>query len=318
MYNSGLYKMISEEVDKIQIIDTHEHLTHKHGLMWANKIDFSRLFVHYANSDLISAGMSPELMSSVIDPASTWDVQTKWTAIQPYYEKSWNTGYCECLRIAIRDIFGIEDLSADTVEELSTRMHDVPRQTWTREIFDKANIDIAFEHGAYQNPVHTRDKNNDLFIYDMVDDFTNLNLEPLLKDSGLDVHNLAGYLQLIDWYFDKFAKEASAFKTARAYDRSLSFEEVPIEHASGIFDRLLKQGTHLTHPERNALEDFIMHYCIKSAGDHNLPVKFHTGLQTGNSNDIKTVVQGFLLIYSLNIRRRNSTFTISHGLIRKN
>lgn len=310
MYNSEIYRMISGEVDKIRIIDTHEHLTHQHGLMWADKIDFGRLFVHYANSDLISAGMPPEAIANVSNPESPWDVPTKWKAIEPYYLKTWNTGYCECLRIAIRDIFGIEDLSADTVEELSARMHDVSRGTWTREIFDKANIDIALEHGAYQSPVYTREKRSDLFLYDMVDDFTNLNLEPLLKDSGLEVPDLDGYLLLIDWYFDKFAKEASAFKTARAYDRSLSFEDVPQDHASGIFDRLLKQGNHLTHPERNALEDFIMHYCIKSAGDHNLPVKFHTGLQEGNSNDIRNSRAGLLV--NLFMKYPKTKFDIYH------
>lgn len=310
MHDSELHRDLSREIDKISIIDTHEHLTHVQGLMWAKKIDFGRLFVHYARCDLISAGMSAEAMSMVIDPSSSLDVQAKWKAIKPYYEKSWNTGYCECLRIALRDLYDIDDLRDDSVELLSSKMNDVSRETWTREVFDRANIDIALENGAYRNPVHTREKSPELFIYDMVDDFSCLDIPRLASDSGLEARNLTDYLNMIDWYFDQFSCEAAGFKISRAYDRTLSFDDVPEDYANTIFDRLLKSGTQLTLPERRALEDFVIHHAVRCAGAHDLPVKFHTGLQEGNSNDIRNSRAGLLV--NLFMKYPGTKFDIYH------
>ena len=57
--------------------------------------------------------MPAEDMEKVADPKSGWTIEQKWRALKPYYECSWNTAYCECLRIAMRDIYGIEDLTKD-------------------------------------------------------------------------------------------------------------------------------------------------------------------------------------------------------------
>ena len=134
MYNTDLYKRILAEVTKIPIIDCHEHLTHPHELQSLGQIDFGRLFAHYASSDLVSAGMPVSDMEMVRSPESDWSVTHKWQAVKPYYEKTWNTAYCECIRIAMRDIYGIDDLRDDTVGPLSDKMNSIPKDTWTRAV----------------------------------------------------------------------------------------------------------------------------------------------------------------------------------------
>jgi hypothetical protein len=286
MYDSELYRRMRAEVDKIKIIDTHEHLTLPDSLVEAGKLDFGRLITHYARCDLISAGMPPDDMAKVADPKSDWSPIEKWRALKPWYEKSWNTAYCECLRIAMRDIHGIEDLRDDTVEPLSEKMNGVERASHTRTVFDRAGIEIAMFNGT-SVPVYHRRRYPGLFLYDMCDDFSTLGRIPEMRtDTGLGITSLDGFLEAVDWYFDKFADEASALKIGRAYDRTLFFDEVSKDDASRICDRVLVDRESVPAEEIRALEDFVIHYCMGKCGDHDLPVKIHTGLQEGNGNDI--------------------------------
>ena len=285
MYNSDLYRRIHDEIAKIQIIDTHEHLMPPNELVKVGKIDFGQLFVQYASCDLISAGMPAEDMKKVADRQSDWSVMQKWQALKPYWERSWNTAYCECLRIAFRDLYGIEDLRDDTVEELSTKMDAVERQSWVRNVFDKAGIELAMLNVNIP-PVYHRERYPDLFLHDMGDDFTTFGPIPdMREETGLPIDDLDSFLHVIDWYFDKFADEACALKIGRAYNRTLFFEEVESSDAFRIFDRFLREP--LRSNEVQPLEDFIIHYLMQKCAEHDLPVKFHTGLQAGNGNDIK-------------------------------
>lgn len=296
------------EVDKIKIIDTHEHLTLPDALADAGKLDFGRLFTHYAKCDLISAGMPPEEMQKVADPNSGWSVMQKWDALKPYYEKSWNTAYCECLRIAMRDLFGIEDLRDDTVEALSERMDGVERGSWTRTVFDKAGIEVAMFNGTLA-PVYHRKRFPDLFLYDMCDEFSYFD-PGRFEETGIEIRGLKGYLRAIDWYFDRFADEASALKIGRAYDRTLFFAEVTEDDASRICDKALADKEAVPREDLRALEDFIVHHMIRVAGEHDLPVKIHTGLQEGYGNDI-TNSRAALLI-NLFMRYPRTKFDIFH------
>ncbi len=308
MYDSELYKRIRAEVDKIRIIDTHEHLALPDDLAAMGRIDFGRLFGHYAACDLVSAGMRREDMEKVRQPKSDWSTMEKWRAVKPYYERTWNTGYCECLRIAMRDIYGIEDLRDDTIEELSAKMDSVERWSWTRTVFDKAGIEIAMFNGS-SSPGYHRKRFPGLFLYDMAD-FSYVNqLADMEKDTGIEVCCLDDYLRTIDWYFEQFACEAAAMKIARAYDRSLFFDEVPASEASRVFDRVLVTKD-IPISELQPLEDFVVHYCMQKCGEYDLPAKFHTGLQEGNGNDIKN--SRAALMTNLFLKYPQTRFDIFH------
>ncbi|MCX6375226.1 MAG: amidohydrolase family protein, partial [Armatimonadetes bacterium] len=88
------------------------------------------------------------------------------------------------------------------------------------------------------------------------------------------------------------------------------FDEVSEDDASRLFDRLLKSRESLAKPETQALEDFIIHYCMGKAGEHDLAVKVHTGLQEGNGNDIKNSRAALLI--KLFMKHPKTKFDIFH------
>ena len=61
---SGIKERIQSEIDKVRVVDTHEHIMPE-SERDNHALDFSYLFAHYNSSDLISAGMPPALMEAV-------------------------------------------------------------------------------------------------------------------------------------------------------------------------------------------------------------------------------------------------------------
>jgi len=306
--HTELHNRILAEVERVSIVDTHEHLTLPFQLARMGRIDFGRLFTHYASCDLISAGMSPQEMAQVQRMDSDLSPAEKWRLVEPWYRRAWNTGYCECIRIAVRDLYGIEDLTDDTVEPLSEKMNAVPRESWTREVFDRSGIDVALGNVWDGSPVYPRTDYHDLFVYDMADDFTSLDFGYLSKDTDMPVGSLPEYLSVIDHYFEQYAYQASALKIGRAYNRTLAFQDVSRGWAERSFLQIVKG--HPTNAERRSVEDFIVHYLMTKCEEYELPVKFHTGLQEGNCNDIRNSRAALLI--PLFVQYPNVKFDIYH------
>ncbi len=309
IFETELYSRIHKEIDKIKIIDCHEHLQREFELPHGKDIHIGRFFVQYAKCDLISSGMPVEDMDRA-QTDSNLSPKERWNLLAPWYKKSYNTAYCEALRIAIRELYGIEDFSSDTVEILTEQMRKEISPGFTRKVMDKANIDFAMTNPFGPKQIFNPDFNYDCFICDMVDDFTSLDIKGLSEQSGISISNLDDYLRLIDFYFTRDAESASAFKVGSAYERTLFWEDVPKEIAKKSFDRLISLNEKPERYETKKLEDFIMHYLCQKCGEYGIRMKFHTGLQEGNGNDITN--SRAVLLNNLFIKYPKTKFDIYH------
>ena len=287
-YETALYRRILRELEAIPIVDTHEHLQRESELPKGKDVHIGRFFIHYASCDLVSAGMPQADMTRVQTDASLTP-KDRFKLIEPWYKKAWNTGYCEALRIALRDLYGVEDFSAGTVDDLTAAMQTAIRPGFTRQVFDKAGIDYALNNPFGPKLIFNPDFGFDCFIVDMVDNFTELHIPELAQQSGIDILSLDDYLKVIDFYFERDARSASALKVGRAYDRILLWEDIPKSAVEKTFNRFNAFIGFNDRPERKdlmALEDFILHYLCRKCGEYGLRMKFHTGIQEGNGNVI--------------------------------
>src|SRR5512136_610349 len=157
-YVSDLATRIKDAVNAVRLVDTHEHLLSEEERNQAAH-DFGYLFPHYASSDLVSAGMPPALLEAVratarpvlmermarigwirkpppfVAPTGTdLSLEERWTALEPYWERVRHTGYGTCLRLAIRDLFGFQELNEKTYEPLSAAIADSRRVGWYRHV----------------------------------------------------------------------------------------------------------------------------------------------------------------------------------------
>ncbi|HIJ64410.1 MAG TPA: hypothetical protein HPP77_00560, partial [Candidatus Hydrogenedentes bacterium] len=229
-YETDLYARIRQELDAVAMIDCHEHLQREREFPTGDDVHVGLLFLHYAPDDLIAAGMPMEEMARVrpnlllfpnpeADPSLS--PEARWRLLEPWYRKAWNTGYCEALRIAIRDLYGIDEFSESTMTKLTEAMRGEIRPGFTRKVFDKAGIDFAMQSPLGPGLVFNPDYNFDCFICDMCDAFTGFPIPELAQQADMDILCLDDYLKVIDFYFERDARCACAFKVARAYDRTL-------------------------------------------------------------------------------------------------
>ena len=104
------------------------------------------------------------------------------------------------------------------------------------------------------------------------------------EESGEELGDLASYERAVNWYFERYAAEASAVKNQCAYLRSLSFDDVPRDVAERLYARWRRDRRSLVHSELKALGDYSWNYIVRVAGEHGLVVKIHTGYLAGNNS----------------------------------
>jgi hypothetical protein len=301
----GVYVELREYLDGIRMIDTHEHLDTEEEFI-REPADFGRLFLHYANCDLISAGCPPEAVRQLQDDRKL-SPSEKWCLIAPFWDCVRGTGYSHCLEIAIRDLYDLDGLNAETVEVLSEKMSAARRRGYYREVFDRAGIALALwnrlDRLAPIPRMWSPDYDHTLFIQDLLAPFLRLDLQRLsgLHDYelqewhqgwGREILCLDDFLGAIEERFSAYAAKASALKIPIAYYRPLFFPDRSRGEIEPLFNQLLNSGW-----ERNvdlpsleqlrAIQDYLVHFSIRQCARYDLGVKFHTGLQEGNANTIR-------------------------------
>jgi predicted TIM-barrel fold metal-dependent hydrolase len=276
-----------EKVFETPLIDTHEHLIEEkerlagtsHPRVKAD--DWSLLLSHYLNSDLVVAGMPSKSHDRFFSPKT--NPADKWKLIEPYWPAVKNTGYGQAVRLAMQQLYGVDDLSAETVRQVQAGYEKTRRPGFYRRILcDMGRIEscqvncLSAPFGESDMPTLLM---QDISIVGM---FAGPNLKGFGKPTGIDVKSLGDWHRVIDWWFDKYGKYAVAVKSQHAYSRDIDYEQVPAEKAEPIFKKRLA-GETLTGSEPKMLEDHLFWYAVGKATELCLPVKLHTGYYAGQN-----------------------------------
>lgn len=287
--NTGgrMNRAIVEKVFATPLIDTHEHLIEeKERLTGAANgrvkgDDWSLLLSHYLDSDLVVAGMSGETYGRFFSAET--DPMDKWKLIEPYWPAVKNTGYGQAVRIAIRRLYDVDDLSAGTVKKVQAGYERTRRTGFYRRILcELAKIESCQVN--YLGKTFCESDMPALLMQDIsiVGMFSGPSFNDVGKPAGIEVRDLADWHKVIDWWFEKYGKYAVAVKSQNAYSRDIDYEQVPAEKAEAIFKKRLANDP-LTGEERKALEDHLFWQAVNTATKHKLPVKLHTGYYAGQN-----------------------------------
>ncbi len=278
---SDIRKKIFQRVFQTPFIDTHEHLPDESERLsrgyynYGNKSDdWTIIFSHYLQSDMLSAGMSEKEHRNFFSPKI--DPLKKWAFLEPVWPFIKNTGYGQAVCISMKELYGVEELTAKTVKKVQAGYENVRRPGFYKRILcDLAKIEscqVNSGDGFKESNMPTL-LMQDIGIVGML---AGLNFEHYSKPAGIKVTSLSDWHKVIDWWFNKYGKYAVAVKSQNAYDRNIDYEKVPAEKVDAIFNKRLN-GQTLTAEEQKALEDHLFWYAVDKATEHNLPVKLHTG-----------------------------------------
>ncbi len=284
--NARTNQTIARKVFETPFIDTHEHLIEERERLAVSNPrvqadDWSHLLSHYLNSDLLVAGMPKEAYDKFFSKGT--DPADKWRYLEPYWPAVKNTGYGQVVRIAMQQLYGVDELSAATVKKVQAE-YEKTRQPgfYKRILCELAKIEscqvnyLGQPFGESDMPTLLM---QDISIVGM---FAGPDFKGFGKPTGIEVSSLDDWHRVIDWWFDKYAKYAVAAKSQNAYNRDIDYEQVPAEKVEAIFKKRLANES-LTAQERKDLEDHLFWYAVKKATDYKLPVKLHTGYYAGQN-----------------------------------
>lgn len=278
------FEILLDHVNQTELIDTHEHLIDESERLNCVKPfiqcdDWTTILGLYTKFDFVSSGMTQkeiELISSQeILPLD------KWRIIQPYWNQIKYTGYGQVFQHTINDLYGISELQEKSILELQEKYVSYRKEGFYKETLKRANI-----KGCIVNPPGRPFKETELpsLLYQDIDamGMIRMDFERLNENIIPQITELSDWLEIINWWFDKYADNAVGVKIGIAYFRRLDFNKTNIEIANPIFSKKV-EGKKLSETEEKTLQDFLFWYVIDLATKNKLPVKFHTGHQAMNN-----------------------------------
>ncbi len=279
----GFRRELELRVDQTPIVDTHEHLPDEHERLeggWVPCDDWSVLFSHYLDSDLATAGMSDhdlkQFLSRDVDPVA------KWPLLAPVWPAVKNTGYARAVRIAMKELYDVDDLNERTVGQLQAGYEALRKPGFYQKIL----VDMARIESCQVDSLSSfrESRQPTLLMQDL--NFVGMHIGPNIQGfagpTGKEVHGLGDWHAVIRWWFEKYAPYAVAAKSQAAYGRALDYEQVPAEAAEPVFQRVLEKAP-VSAEEQKLLEDHLFWYAVEQATRHGLPVKLHTGYYAGHN-----------------------------------
>lgn len=105
---------------------------------------------------------------------------------------------------------------------------------------------------------------------------------------GMSCSSLQGYLAAVRRDIEDYtAKGNKGFKFGHAYARDLHFAPRTTAEAEQVYNRIIEEGygwrpVTLGYNEMRPLQDYLTHRLMEMAEEYDMPVVFHTGLQTND------------------------------------
>ncbi len=292
----ALARDLSAAIDRIPLVNTHEHIIPEEERT-SSRVDFFTLAGHYAINDAISAGLSGDDLALVrdIDAATA----RRWRAFEPFWDHARLTGYGLALRTAIRDVYGIERISASTLPAINRAIEERNRPGLYEEILIRRS-NIAYSVlDDYWNAAPVRPDPRFFVSARKFDRFVApqsvADIRDLERLTDISITGLPGLKRALETSFEQsLAIGMVAVKSTLAYGREIRYAEAAESDAAASLDALLRAEraapagfrSRVERPFR-PLEDHMFHHLIGLAAASGVPVQIHTGLHAGNGNFIE-------------------------------
>jgi predicted TIM-barrel fold metal-dependent hydrolase len=281
---NNMFDKIYAQIGKIQFIDTHEHLIDESERLDCIKPfiqcdDWTTILGLYTKFDFVSSGM----LQKEVDSISSQEISPieKWKIIQPYWDLIKHTGYGQVISYTINDLYDISELNEKIIPKLQERYLSYRKKGFYKETLRRANI-----KSCIVNPPGRPFKETELpdLLYQDINasGMIRMDVEQMNENILPKISTLSDWLEIINWWFNKYSDVAVGVKIGLAYFRRLDFEKTDIEIAASFFSKRFS-GQELTKNEEKILQDYLFWYVVGLATKNKLPVKLHTGHQAMNN-----------------------------------
>ncbi|HCU36666.1 MAG TPA: hypothetical protein DGT21_14825 [Armatimonadetes bacterium] len=300
----GAYSELMDAMAEMTVIDAHEHLpeeTERTG----NPVDAFTLFSHYTQTDLKSAAMSAEAYERLQAPETP--LEEKWQLVAPYWERIKHGSYSRPVRIAVRELYGFEDLNEDTYRPLSEVMaeHNTPG------IYDHTIRELCHIEKCLTQIGRVPTANRDLLVpllpmslYSAVHHGHEMTDRAAALD--MSVASLAEYVEVMRAGMGRWKSDGVVGVKAIAAD----IPQPSPGDAAGAFERVMALSEPAASDAAN-LSAYLFHQMLDIAGELGLIVAVHCGIIWNNYNDFYTTHPKHIIPWLL--AHRNTTFDLYHA-----
>jgi len=283
----ALRQDIRQLVDSIPLADTHEHIVEEQTRLDpgdAHRLDdIGVLFCDYSSADLIAAGMPQADLDRVLKRGVP--VEEKWRMLKPWYQACRNTGYLLAVRLAVRKLYGEEDITDANYRSINEKIGRLIAPGFTRRIVkDVANIDHcqvnSLDHQLFCETAHREFLLQDIGMPPLICDWRQRAFHEM---ADVEVRTIYDYHRVLDAVFAKLGPKAVAAKNQMNYGRRLDYAVVEADEVASAFEDDVAGARQLTAIEVKAVQDHLFHYCVAKADQYSLPIKLHAGYYAGNN-----------------------------------
>ena len=280
-------EQLIEYMRGLEIIDCHEHLQPERERL-VREVDALWLVSLYAFLDMAAAGWGKREVTACLgdSPIFRTDIslEDRWHEMKPFLDCIKYGSSYRATAIAIRDIYGIDDLNDDTYVELTEKMRAANKPGLYRSILrDRCKIRTCL---VQNGRVEDQDP-QDLFtpVYDRTLGLTSPDpglVENLAKARGEPIADLDAYLEAL-------CRELADVRSRGAV--AMKIDSKPrvapdMAAARKAFAEMLGGA-----PASRALESTILERLMCLAGQWDWPVAVHTGIWGDYRNyDPKSII----------------------------
>ena len=323
--STNTYKRLKAAIDKIGVVDTHEHFPSESRYSKKGPPDFFNIFMSsYVRSSLNTIGNTFEWDRRFLDESLS--VEQRWESFKPVYERMKNTGYIQCVRIGIEKVHGIKITDAASIKKINKSIKKLYKPgVYKKVLYEMGNIDCVLNYNKFARG-YKQSQYPDFFRG--VRGFTKMtvfnrqrDVYQMEKKYGIFVHSVDDLEKIYRKYVDEsIASGVVGFKYTGAYIRTLDLSEPSREKAEELLKRLLQLteaefswagGQAFSLEDGKALSDYCTHLMLKIIEEKGMPVSVHTGLQTFGKNDVRKSDPQLLI--PLFREYKNINFDLLHG-----
>lgn len=134
-------EILMEEMEKMEIIDAHEHLPPEKERI-ERQVDVFTLFSHYTRGDLLRAGMTEQQYQSLFNHEIP--LSKRWEVFSPFWKKIRYTSYSKAVLISLKKFYGFEDINEKNYVEISEKIKEFNKPGIYKKVLREAcNIKFA-------------------------------------------------------------------------------------------------------------------------------------------------------------------------------
>lgn len=316
--NTKSYEEIRIYLDKVPVIETHEHYT---GVVKPVEDILRFIIDNYYYSDFYSTAFKIEKkVSSIFSNKEKLTFAERFDIFNELYKKSNKTAYARGLQIGLKECWGIEGLdNAETLEELKMKLQSRDQDFYERMMVKygiKAKIVDIFDLKPFVNGEEKDYSKYCRFAFPLPQ-FHNIHSKSdiLQLDRYIDrtITCLDDYLESYENFFKKCMDFGIVcIKDQSAYRRTIAYSNPPRGEAEKVFNDIISNPRDVFGDEKvRVLDDWLFHHFMRLAAKYDIPVQLHTGHIAGIRNDIvKTNAVNLTSVLELH---QDVRFDLFHG-----